>query len=76
MSLIQLTNTLLQLPESVPREGRESIVKQGLDALTLIALANNELNQRRSEIIKPDLNQHYQLLCNYQVPIRSAIFWI
>ena len=74
MPLIQLTNTFLQLPDSVSRESRESFVKQGLDALILIAQAKGELNQRRREMIKPDLNQHYQQLCNYQVPITSWLF--
>ena len=40
----------------------------------MIAQANGELNQRRREMIKPDLNQHYQQLCNYQVPITSWLF--
>ena len=74
MPLTQLTNTLLQLPDSVPTESRESIVKQALDALTLIAQANGELNQRRREMIKPDLNQQFQQLCNDQVPITSWLF--
>ena len=74
MPLTQLTNTLLQLPGSVPTESRESIVKQALDSLTLIAQANAELNQRRREMIKPDLNQQFQQLCNDQVPITSWLF--
>ncbi len=74
MPLTQLTNTLLQLPDSVSPESRESIVKQALDALTLIAQANGELNQRQREMIKPDLNQQYQQLCNDQVPITSWLF--
>lgn len=74
MPLTQLTNTLLQLPEKVTNENRESIVKQALDALTLIAQANGELNQRRREVIKPDLNHQYQQLCNDQVPITSWLF--
>ncbi len=45
-----------------------------MDALILIAQANGELNQRRREMIKPDLNQHYQQLCNCQVPITSCLF--
>ncbi len=68
MPLTPLINTLLRLQDSVSRESRESIVKQGLDALTLTAQAKEELNQRRREMIKPDLNQHYQQLSNYQVP--------
>ena len=72
--LTQLINTLLQLQDSVSRESRESIVKQGLDALTLTAQAKGELNQRRREMIKPDLDQHYQQPCNYQVPITSWLF--
>ena len=74
MPLIQLTNTFLQLPDSVSRESRESIVKQGLDGVILIAQANGELNQRRREMIKPDLNQHHQQLCNCQMPITSWLF--
>ena len=74
MPSTQLTNTLLQLPGSVPTESRESIVKQALDSLTLIAQANAELNQRRREMIKPDLNQQFQQLCNDQVPITSWLF--
>ena len=64
MPLTQLTNTPFQLPDSVPTESRESIVKQALDALTLIAQANGELNQRRRKMIKPDLNQQFQQFCN------------
>ena len=64
MPLTQLTNTLLQLPKSVLPESRESIVKQTLDALALIAQAKGELNQRRREMIKTDLNQQNQQLCN------------
>ena len=74
MPLAQLTNTLLQLPGSVPTESRESIVKQALDSLTLIAQANGELNQRRREMIKPDLNQQFRRLCNDQVPITRWLF--
>ena len=74
MPLIQLTNTFLQLPDSVSRGSRESIVKQGMDALILIAQGNGELNQRRREMIKTDLNQHHQQLCNCQVPITSWLF--
>ena len=74
MPLTQLTNTLLQLPDSVSTESRESIVKQALDSLTLIAQANGELNQRRREMIKPNLNQQFQQLCNDQVPITSWLF--
>ena len=53
----------------MPTESRESFVKQALDSLTLI-----ELNQRRMEMIKPDLNQQFQQLCNDQVPTTSWLF--
>ncbi len=39
MPLTQLSDTLLQLPESVSPESRESIVKQEMDALAMIAQA-------------------------------------
>ena len=42
--------------------------------MTLISSANRELNIKRCENIKSDLQQGYKLLCSNQVPITSKLF--
>ncbi|XP_038072973.1 uncharacterized protein LOC119741294 [Patiria miniata] len=45
-----------------------------LDAVSMIGHANRELNLRRRDLIKPDLNQQFGGLCSAQVPITGLLF--
>ena len=45
-----------------------------LDAVSIIGHANHELNLRRRDLIKPDLNQQFGGLCSTQVPITGLLF--
>lgn len=45
-----------------------------LDAVTLAGAVTQELNIKRREQIKPDLNVQYRQLCTSQVPITSCLF--
>ena len=45
-----------------------------LDAVSILGQANYELNLRRRELIKPDLNQQFGGLCTTQVPITGLLF--
>ena len=45
-----------------------------LDSVAIIVYANNELNLRRRELIKPDLNRQYASLCSTQVPVTGLLF--
>ncbi|XP_020902180.1 uncharacterized protein LOC110240703 [Exaiptasia diaphana] len=43
-------------------------------ALVLLLSGNRELNIRRRELLKPDLNARYAALCNPTTPITSELF--
>ena len=45
-----------------------------LDRISLICSTNKELNYKRRENIKPDLQADYKLLCSPQVPITQLLF--
>ena len=45
-----------------------------LDAVSILGQANYELNLRRRELIKPDLNQQFGGLYTTQVPITGLLF--
>ena len=53
-----------------------AILQETTDALALIANANLELNQRRRELMKPDLHNDYKHLCssNSTVTITDQLF--
>ena len=44
------------------------------DAIALIGAANFELNMRRREQIKPELNEDYKHLCSSSVPFTNSLF--
>lgn len=49
-------------------------VKGIIDAVALVGAVSQELNIKRREQIKPDLNVQYRQLCTSQVPITSCLF--
>lgn len=61
-ALTTAVNKLLGNLSSIP-SGNE-ILLEATDAFALIANANLELNQRRRELMKPDLNNDYKHLCS------------
>lgn len=50
------------------------LLQQSTDALALFANANSELNQRRRELIKPDLHEEYKHLCSSSLAITDQLF--
>ncbi len=66
--LLQLTEKLLA------KQGVKEEVKLATDTITLMANANIELNLRRRELMRPDLNTQYQRLCAPSVPITQLLF--
>jgi hypothetical protein len=74
-TMIALTDILVELRRD--RSGvNNDIFEKALDALSFAAAGNKEINLRRRELIKPDLNQNYKALCNNtaQLPITSELF--
>ncbi|XP_071797702.1 uncharacterized protein [Asterias amurensis] len=45
-----------------------------LDAVAIIGHANQELNVRRRDLIKPDLNKQFSGLCSPHVPVTGFLF--
>ena len=52
----------------------KDLLKSATDALALFANANSELNQRRRELIKPDLHDEYKHLCSLSLAITDQLF--
>lgn len=73
----KLCDKLLSLKGSPrPLSGEEvgELLQQGLDALTLTGHSVNELNLKRRELIKPDLNDQYKQLCGSQTAVTKLLF--
>ncbi|XP_046344061.2 uncharacterized protein LOC124124828 [Haliotis rufescens] len=73
-STIAVTNTLNSLiahKQEVPATLFRDIVSKLSDSLTMSAYVNRELNLRRKELIKPQLNDHYRALCTPSAPTSS-----
>ena len=49
-------------------------IKGIMDSVALIGAANQDLNTRRRDQIKPDLNTQFRSLCSSQVPVTSLLF--
>ncbi|PFX23464.1 hypothetical protein AWC38_SpisGene11989 [Stylophora pistillata] len=50
------------------------LIRAATDAIALIGAANFELNMRRRENIKPELNEDYKHLCSSSVPFTDFLF--
>ena len=53
---------------------KKALVTNLLDAVAIIGYGVTELNLRRRELIKPDLNSQFASLCSAQVPITGYLF--
>lgn len=53
----------------------DKLIDKGMSAIEMLSHANYELNMRRRECIKPDLNEDYQTsLFSSSVPVNSFLF--
>ena len=59
---------------SIESTDKKALVTNLLDAVAIIGYAVTELNLRRRELIKPDLNSQFASLCSAQVPITGYLF--
>ena len=44
------------------------------DAVSLLALASQEINVRRKELWRPELEESYKLLCTHNKPVTNWLF--
>lgn len=72
-ALAKLANTLMEAKKSKKAISTTECLRICLDAFALFAHANQEINQRRREVIKPDLNARFKDLAKNQ-PVTDKLF--
>ena len=72
--IINIIQALLQAKDKIPSDALdvEGLLKAGTDAIALFGAANYELNMRRRDSIKHDLNDDYRHLCS--ATVRDFLF--
>ena len=71
--LVEVTDKFLESKDqskSLLNEATKSL----FDAIALITYANCDLNHRRRDLIKPDLNRSYQQICSEQIEVTENLF--
>ena len=75
--MVSIVEKLLEAKDKVPKGDALDVpgLTRGVtDAIALIGAANFELNMRRRENIKPELNEDYKHLCSSSVTITKSLF--
>ena len=72
---VNIIQALLQAKEKIPNDSLnvEDLLKVGTDAIALFGAANSEINMRRRDGIKHDLND-YRHLCSPTVRFTDFLF--
>ena len=68
-AVVKAVDQLLDIPNV-----SQDMIKILMDSVALFATANKEVNLRRREHIKPELNQTYKHLCSNSLPITAELF--
>ena len=74
--IVKIIQAVINAREKVPWEtlNVEGLLIAGTDAIALFGPANFELNMRRQDNIKPELNDDYKHLCSPTVPFTDSLF--
>lgn len=70
--VVRATDKILSRLNDIP--GGKDVTQLLSDSVVLLANANNELNMRRKELIKPDLHHDYKYLCSSSIQSTSWLF--
>ncbi|XP_028418958.1 uncharacterized protein LOC114544557 [Dendronephthya gigantea] len=77
----RVTESLLNLKDSTPLASKarsdtaDAAVIQSMDAIAFVVRANHELNQRRRELIRPDLNEQIITFSGLFIPTLKKRAW-
>lgn len=71
--VVRATDKILSCLNDIPVVGKD-VTQLLSDSVVLLANANNELNMRRKELIKPDLHHDYKHLCSSSIQSTSWLF--
>ena len=74
--IVNIIQALLQAKDKTPTDALnvEGLLKAGTDAIALFGAANYELNMRRLDSIKHELNDDYRHLCLPTVRFTDVLF--
>ena len=76
-TFVKMSDKLLEL-KSNSNSASESDVSEflqlSLDSLALMGHSINEVNIKRRELIKPDLNDQFKQLCGWHTPVTKLLF--
>ena len=79
-TLLKATTVLVEVTDkfSESKDQSKSLLNEAtkslFDAIALITHANCDLNHRRRDLIKPDLNRSYQQICSEQIEVTENLF--
>ena len=73
-ALAYLADSMLEAKKGSKELDLEKAIRLLLDGYALFANANQELNQRRRDLIKPDLNDKFAQLCSLEKPGTTLLF--
>lgn len=71
-ALARVTDAILKRVNEI--NGGKVLAQEAIDSLSLLAHANTELNNRRKELIKPDLHTDYKHLCSASTTVTAELF--
>ena len=71
-ALARVTDAILKRVNEI--NGEKVLAQEAIDNLSLLAHANTEVNNRRKELIKPDLHTDYKHLCSASTTVTAELF--
>ena len=71
-TLARVTDAILKRVNEI--NGGKVLAQEAIDSLSHLAHANTELNNRRKELIKPDLHTDYKHLCSASTTVTAELF--
>ena len=75
--IIKIVNKMLELKSNSKPASETDVsafLQLSLDSLALLGHSINEVNLKRRELIKPDLNDQFKQLCSSQTPVTKLLF--
>ena len=75
--IVQMSDKLLELKfnsKSASESDVSEFLQLSLDSLALMGHSINEVNIKRRELIKPDLNDQFKQLCGSHTPVTKLLF--
>lgn len=74
--IVSVIEKLVKARDKFPKDALDvpELIRAATDAIALVGAANFELNMRRRDNIKPELNEGYKHLCSSSVPFTEFLF--